>query len=53
MPLIFSSVTGTEEDPQVYSRQVKTLRAAGVIVAGSNAAAARMAASSVRARPSA
>ncbi len=44
LPLVISSVTGTEKDPQVYSKQVKTLRKAGVIVAGSNAAAARLAA---------
>ena len=43
-PLIVASVTGTEDDPQDYSRQVKTLRAAGVRVAESNAAAARLAA---------
>jgi FdrA protein len=43
-PVVIASVTGTEADPQVYSRQVKTLRAAGVIVAASNAAAARLAA---------
>jgi FdrA protein len=41
---VIASVTGTEGDPQVYSKQVKTLRAAGVIVAASNAAAARLAA---------
>ena len=43
-PLIVGSVTGTESDPQVYSKQVRTLEAAGVIVAASNAAAARLAA---------
>jgi hypothetical protein len=48
LPLIISSVTGTEKDPQVYSRQVKTLESAGVIVAPSNAAAARLAASAVK-----
>jgi FdrA protein len=42
--LVIASVTGTENDPQVYSKQVKTLRDAGVIVAGSNAQAARLAA---------
>ena len=42
--LVIASVTGTEGDPQVYSMQVKTLRAAGVVVADSNAAAARLAA---------
>jgi succinyl-CoA synthetase alpha subunit len=41
---VIASVTGTEADPQVYSKQVRTLRAAGVIVAASNAAAARLAA---------
>jgi FdrA protein len=46
--LVIASVTGTEGDPQVYSLQVKKLRAAGVIVAASNAAAARLAASAVR-----
>ncbi len=50
LPLIISSVTGTEEDPQVYSRQVRTLKRAGVVVAGSNAAAARLAASAVAGR---
>jgi len=44
---VIASVTGTEGDPQVYSRQVKKLRAAGVIVAASNAAAARLAALAV------
>jgi FdrA protein len=47
-PVVIASVTGTEDDPQVYSRQVKTLRAAGVIVAESNAAAARIAALTAR-----
>jgi FdrA protein len=46
--LVIASVTGTEGDPQAYSRQVKTLRAAGVIVATSNAEAARIAASAMR-----
>jgi len=45
--LVIASVTGTEGDPQVYSLQVKKLRAAGVLVAASNAAAARLAALSV------
>jgi FdrA protein len=45
--LVIASVTGTENDPQVYSKQVKTLRDAGVIVAGSNAQAARLAAQAV------
>jgi FdrA protein len=42
-PVIVASVTGTEADPQCYSRQVATLSAAGVIVAGSNAQAVRIA----------
>ena len=45
--LIVGSVTGTESDPQVYSKQVKTLEDAGVIVAESNAQAARIAATAV------
>jgi len=44
---VVASVTGTEDDPQVYSKQVKTLRDAGAIVAPSNAAAARIAALSM------
>jgi len=45
--LVIASVTGTEQDPQVYSRQVKTLEDAGVVVAESNAQAARVAAAAV------
>jgi FdrA protein len=45
--LFVASVCGTETDPQVASRQVATLTAAGVQVAPSNAAAARLAASLV------
>jgi len=41
---IIASVTGTERDPQVYSRQVAALREAGVLVAASNAHAASFAA---------
>ena len=44
---MIASVTGTEGDPQVYSRQVKTLKAAGVTVAASNAQAARLAARAI------
>lgn len=47
MPVI-ASVTGTEDDPQVRSRQVAILRAAGVTVAESNAEAAEMAAASAQ-----
>lgn len=42
-PIIIASVTGTEHDPQVRSKQIKTLQAAGVFVAESNADAARIA----------
>ena len=42
-----ASVTGTEQDPQGFSRQVAKLRAAGVHVAPSNAYAARLAKSLV------
>ena len=42
-----ASVTGTEQDPQGFSRQVAALRAAGVHVAPSNAYAARLARSIV------
>jgi FdrA protein len=45
---VIASVTGTEGDPQGFSRQVKTLEAAGVEVCESNAAAARMTARVVR-----
>ena len=42
-PHVVASVTGTEADPQVRSRQIATLEAAGVLVAPSNAGAAEMA----------
>ncbi|MGH9437969.1 MAG: hypothetical protein ACRD22_08745 [Terriglobia bacterium] len=38
-----ASVTGTEQDPQVRSRQVDALERAGVLVARSNAHAAKLA----------
>jgi len=41
---IVASVTGTEADPQGYTRQVHVLQDAGVIVAPSNAHAAELAA---------
>jgi FdrA protein len=44
---IVASVTGTDADPQVRSRQVAKLRGAGVLVAPSNAQAAASAASLV------
>ncbi|MBM08529.1 MAG: oxidoreductase [Magnetovibrio sp.] len=46
-PQVFASVTGTEDDPQVRSRQVKKLAQAGIIVAPTNADAARWALSFV------
>jgi len=42
---VIASVTGTDQDPQVWSRQVALLREAGVVVAASNAHAAELAAS--------
>ena len=42
-PAIVASVTGTEEDPQVWSVQVRKLENAGVLVAPSNAQAAELA----------
>ena len=44
---VIASVVGTERDPQVRSRQVERLRAAGVAVAPSNALAAEWAAALV------
>jgi FdrA protein len=44
---VIASVVGTEGDPQVRSRQVERLRAAGVEVAASNALAAQGAAALV------
>jgi FdrA protein len=46
--LTIASVVGTEADPQGLSRQVDTLRAAGVEVLPSNAEAARFAALALR-----
>ncbi len=37
-------MTGTDADPQGLARQTQALRHSGAIVAGSNAAAARLAA---------
>jgi FdrA protein len=42
-PLILASITGTDSDPQPRAAQVRKLTEAGVIVADSNADAARMA----------
>jgi hypothetical protein len=44
---VVASVTGTEADPQVRSRQVARLREVGVLVAPSNAHAAEWAAALV------
>lgn len=43
LPVLIAHVCGTENDPQVRSRQVDALREAGVLVAGCNAQAARWA----------
>jgi FdrA protein len=48
-PLIIASVTGTEADPQGLSRQAAKLREAGVVIAPSNAAAARLAVQALKA----
>ncbi|MDD5210112.1 MAG: hypothetical protein PHV36_12045 [Elusimicrobiales bacterium] len=45
---IVASVTGTETDPQVRSKVVKGLEAAGVLVMPSNAGACRLAGEIVR-----
>ena len=45
---VVASVTGTETDPQVRSRVVKGLEAAGVIVMSSNAGACRLAGEIIR-----
>jgi len=45
---IVASVTGTETDPQVRSKVVKALEAAGVLVMSSNAGACRLAGEIVR-----
>jgi len=50
-PAVVASVTGTDADAQGYARQVATLRAEGVIVARSNAEAARIVGRMIR-RPS-
>jgi FdrA protein len=47
-PHVVASVTGTEADPQVRSRQVAALEAAGIVVAPSNAHAAELAATLAR-----
>jgi FdrA protein len=40
--IVVASVTGTEEDPQMLSRQVRMLEQAGAVVCSCNAAAARL-----------
>ncbi len=37
IPIVVTSVCGTEEDSQVYSKQVKKLQSAGIVVTDSNA----------------
>lgn len=46
-PVVIASITGTDGDPQGYSRQAARLAAVGVLVAGSNAQAAALAARSL------
>ena len=46
--VVLASVTATETDPQVRSRQVQILEQAGAVVASCNAQAARLAASIIR-----
>lgn len=48
-PVVIASVTGTEDDPQQRSAQMKTLRQAGIIVAPSNADAVSLAVACLRA----
>jgi FdrA protein len=43
VPPVIASVTGTESDPQVRSRQAAVLESAGILVAPSNAHAAELA----------
>ncbi|MFZ4805802.1 MAG: acyl-CoA synthetase FdrA [Hyphomicrobiaceae bacterium] len=50
-PEVVASITGTEQDPQIRSAQVARLEAAQVIVARSNAEAARLALALVRSGP--
>jgi FdrA protein len=45
---VIAHVCGTEADPQIASKQEQTLRDAGVIVAPTNAAAARLAGRAIR-----
>jgi len=47
---VVASVTGTEADPQVRSKVLKGLEAAGVIVMPSNAGACRLAGEIIRLR---
>ena len=47
-PLIIASVTGTNADPQPRAQQIAMLQSAGIVIAPSNAAAARMAIAALR-----
>jgi CoA-ligase. len=49
--VVITSVCGTEDDPQGYSRQVALLEDAGVVVAPSNAHAAELAIDVLRKLP--
>jgi len=47
---LIASVTGTETDPQIRSRQIATLQGAGIVLAASNAQAALLAVELVQAK---
>ena len=49
-PLVITSVTGTDEDPQVRSVQMSKLEAVGILVAPTNADAASWALSAIRSK---
>jgi FdrA protein len=51
--LVIASVTGTDADPQSRARQIRKLADAGIIVAESNADAARMAVTALAGAPAA
>lgn len=47
---VVASITGTEDDPQVRSAQLRTLERAGIVVRTTNASAARTVAAAIAAR---
>jgi FdrA protein len=42
-PAVVASICGTDDDPQGYDRQIRTLEAAGILVSGSNQQAVELA----------